>query len=136
MMVASGRQLIDPDLPEYAHVLKRTNDSVTVSAQSPKQGYLILTDTYYPGWKAYLDGREMIVQPANHAFRSVFFFPGKHTIVFKYEPQSFATGLQLMQVGVLLCLFVLACGVLPVYFRSSSTSRQEELGKQQENSKS
>jgi uncharacterized membrane protein YfhO len=55
-------------------------------------GYLVLADTYYPGWRAEVDGAETEILVANHAFRAVALELGKHTVVFEYAPISFQIG--------------------------------------------
>ena len=60
---------------------------------APAPGYLVLTDTFYPGWKAYLDGKETAVLRGNYLFRAVQVPAGQHSVVYRYEPISFALGL-------------------------------------------
>jgi len=54
---------------------------------------LVLADSYYPGWKAYVNGREEKILRANLFFRAVPLSAGHHTVEFRYEPRSFAVGL-------------------------------------------
>jgi hypothetical protein len=71
-----------------------------------------LSDTYYPGWKATVDGRESPIAPAWVAFRAVGLAPGKHRVVFEYKPLAFRIGLWLSLVGwgVWLLLFFRLAG--------------------------
>jgi uncharacterized membrane protein YfhO len=71
-------------------------------------GYLVLTDTYYPGWRATVDGQPAEILEANHAFRAVQLDRGEHTVTFEYEPLSFRLGAWL----TLLALVVLV--VIPI----------------------
>ncbi len=75
---------------------------IEVSAQDG--GYLVLTDTYYPGWRARVDGEERPILQANYFYRAVPIGPGDHEVVFRYEPRSFALGLRisLATLGLLL----------------------------------
>ena len=70
-----------------------TPNSVAISTESPEDAFLVLSDTYYPGWKAYVDGKEVFVYRTNYAFRGVLVPQGTHEIVFRYQPLSFAIGL-------------------------------------------
>jgi hypothetical protein len=49
-------------------------------------GFLVLADSFAPGWRASVDGRETPVFPADVAFRMVVVPPGTHDIVFEYSP--------------------------------------------------
>jgi hypothetical protein len=59
---------------------------------APAAGYLVLTDTYYPGWQATVDGVPTPIVRANFLFRAVPIDAGKHTVVFTYAPRSFWLG--------------------------------------------
>lgn len=67
-------------------------------------GLLFVSDSYYPGWKAFVDDRETRIYRANYNFRAVFVPAGKHKVVFKYRPESFKIGLYLSG-GALLLIF-------------------------------
>lgn len=71
---------------------------------------LYLSDTYYPGWKAYVDGKETPVYRANLAFRALEVPKGKHDVVFAYAPRSFYAGLLVTLTGIALCLVLLKKG--------------------------
>lgn len=63
---------------------------VEVSTEVP--GLLILTEQYYPGWKAYVNGKETAIHPVDGIFRGVFLDAGVHSVQFKYQPLSFMVG--------------------------------------------
>jgi len=56
------------------------------------EGYLILTDTYYPGWRACVDGEELSIIRANLLFRAISLSAGQHRVEFSYEPASLRIG--------------------------------------------
>lgn len=66
---------------------------ITLTAETDHDGFLILSDTYYPGWKVYIDSQEKRIYKADYAFRGVLIKKGKHKIEFVYSPFSFSTGL-------------------------------------------
>ncbi|MEE3335519.1 MAG: YfhO family protein [Candidatus Latescibacterota bacterium] len=57
-----------------------------------KTGYLILTDTAYPGWVARVDGEVTPIETANHVFRGVRVPPSARRVVFDFEPASLMVG--------------------------------------------
>jgi len=59
----------------------------------------VLTDQYFPGWKAHVDGVEVPVTRADYDFRAIPMVSGKHTVVFSYEPESFHRGLLMAWIG-------------------------------------
>ncbi len=73
--------------------LTDSGNAVTIRAASPQAGWLILSDTFYPGWQATLDGASVEIHVANDAFRAVKFPAGAHTIEFRYQPRSVLIGL-------------------------------------------
>jgi len=80
-------------LAATAKILRYENDLVRIATSSDNEGILILADSYYPGWKAFVDGREEVIRRANLFFRAVPLPAGNHTVEFRYEPKSFAIGL-------------------------------------------
>jgi len=82
-------------------------------------GLLALSDAYYPGWKAYVDGKETPIYPTDVALRSIYLGPGEHAITFEYDPASFRIG-WMISVAALLALagyaaFPIAKGALRRY---------------------
>ena len=55
---------------------------------------LVLSESYYPGFRAWLDGRETQILPVDHAFRGVMLpTPGVHRFQMRYQPRSFEVAL-------------------------------------------
>jgi hypothetical protein len=74
---------------------------------------LVVADTYYPGWRATIDGESAAIMRANLAFRAVLVPPGEHVIEFRYEPRSVRIGLWISSVSLLIVLGLLIAGWLP-----------------------
>jgi hypothetical protein len=49
-------------------------------------GFLVLSDSFVPGWTAEVDGRAGDILPVDGAFRAVAVPPGTHSAVFRYRP--------------------------------------------------
>ena len=76
-----------------AHIIRYTNHQVAIRAFVNGSGVLILADSFYPGWRAYVDGEEKEVLRANLCFRAVPLSAGEHMVEFRYQPRSFTIGL-------------------------------------------
>ncbi len=83
-------------------VASYTPEEVRLEVEMGRAGILVLSDTFYPGWKAFVDGEERPVLQANHVFRAVPLRPEAREVVFRYEPESFRQGAWLSAVAVLL----------------------------------
>jgi len=76
-----------------AEIVHYSNQSVTIRASLNSAGILVLADSFYPGWRVYLNGEEKEVLRANLFFRGVSLLPGESLVEFRYEPRSFRIGL-------------------------------------------
>ncbi|MDP2660980.1 MAG: YfhO family protein [Dehalococcoidia bacterium] len=76
-----------------ASIVSYQPERVAVQANMASPGYLVLTDSYYPGWRAFVDGQEQPVLRAEYLFRAVYVPAGAHQVEFRYEPGSFRWGM-------------------------------------------
>ena len=74
-------------------VVARSLNRVVIDADAKQPGLLVLGDSYYPGWKALVDGRKRPIYKTDLVLRSIFLPRGKHQIEFIYDPLSFKLGL-------------------------------------------
>jgi len=72
--------------------LHDTANRVTIRAVLDRPGYLVLADTWYPGWEAVADGEPVPILRANHAFRAIYLGAGEHTVEMVYRPLSVRVG--------------------------------------------
>jgi uncharacterized membrane protein YfhO len=104
-----------------ARIVSYENQTVTIHASVNDSGILVLVDSYYPGWKAYVDGREARILKANHFFRAVVLAEGEHVVEFRYEPLSFKIGLAVSLTT--LCVVVLISVFVYLRRRAASGNR-------------
>jgi len=81
---------------------KSAEGSVEIDRYSPNEvairvepscpTFLVLTDVFYPGWRAYVDGKPVSIYRAYGVVRAVFVTGGPHEVLFRYEPDSFRLG--------------------------------------------
>lgn len=83
-------------------VSRYTGNLVEIRTQSGRDGFLVLSDTYYPGWQAWVDGVEYPVMRANYDFRALHLPAGEHTVVYKFTSRYLTFGLFISLGGILL----------------------------------
>jgi hypothetical protein len=81
-------------------------NEVRLSALAGEPCVLVVSQTHYPGWKAYVDGAPAALLRADYAFDGVALSPGRHTVRLALEPTSLRIGVlitlaSLVVVGVL-----------------------------------
>lgn len=81
------------DVKEDVAIREYKNNSISLQVSLPKPKFLFMSEMYYPGWKAYVDGQEKKIYRANYAFRAISLDAGVHQIEFVYRPWTFVLGL-------------------------------------------
>jgi hypothetical protein len=95
----NGSAVFDLDQPER----------VRIAVNGPSDGFLVLSDSWYPGWVATVDGGDVPIERANVLFRAVRVPAGQHVIEFRYEPRSVRLGAAISGASVVVAI-VLALG--------------------------
>jgi hypothetical protein len=110
------RMVLFPD--EYRSQLKAQPcdvqiNSVSISTheiraqtQSPTNSLVVIAQTHYPAWKAYVDGKRVPLLHANHAFQALEVPAGKHKIRLAYEDTKFRAGLVISSATLLVWLLM------------------------------
>ncbi len=122
--------------PTPAAVTWHTPNEVFVDVVMSEAGWLVLADSYFPGWKAFdracppgAAGCSSADQPetevpiirADGAFRAVPLAPGAHTVRFKYTPLSFKLGLFGTFMAGIVILLLAMVWLWGRFFRESAT---------------
>jgi len=76
----------------YHVTLQDTPNRVTIRAIADRPGYLVLADTWYPGWQVTVDGVPVEILRANYAFRSIWLEAGDHRVEMVYYPALIFVG--------------------------------------------
>jgi len=89
-----SKTVILEDFPEEIHLTKGENEvkitsyqenRVVIRVESDQLGFLVLTDAYFPGWQARVDGEKTEIYRANYYFRAIIVPKGSHEVVFNYD---------------------------------------------------
>ncbi len=86
-------------------------DDIEMEAYSRAPSFLVLSEIYYPGWKAFLDGQETKIIPTDYLLRGLPLPAGSHRVKFIYRPFSLILGI------VVSALTLILLGILAVLIR-------------------
>src|SRR5262249_11722241 len=101
---------------------------VTIETGNPEKGLLVLSDNYYPGWTATIDGQPTKILRANHTMRAVNVPPGQHLVSFQFAPPLFFASAYVSAIAGALTLSFLA-----VSFVFTRRGKGHDLRKDKEN---
>jgi hypothetical protein len=119
------REVPETDAPATvsdAHLVSQSDTATTLDVQARAPGYLVLLDTFYPGWRAEVDGHPVAISAANAAFRAVPVPAGRHSVHFYYRPASVIVGGAISVAAVIVLAICLLAG--PVTSRIRGLPRQ------------
>jgi len=88
------------------NLLPGTNNRLVLETRAEGNCLLVLSDTYYPGWKAFVDGKETKIYRADYAFRAIPLSAGTHQVEFIYDPLSFKLGALFTFLGIMGCIAI------------------------------
>lgn len=85
--------------PGRAQVVAYPGDRIEVQVDAVETAYLFLSEVFYPGWRAEVDGEPAPIYRANGLFRTVLVPAGQHRVVLTFSPRSWRVGLGLSLVA-------------------------------------
>ena len=88
------------DGPRAARIVSYGPEKVMVEVDAGASGLLVLTDQYFPGWEATVNGKPSAIAATDFAFRGVTLGPEQSRVVFRYHPAAFSWGLMAMACGL------------------------------------
>ncbi len=71
-----------------------------------KSSKIILPIYYFPGWKAFIDNREVLIDKYENIYRNIDMPYGQHLVQFKYQPVSFYWGKIVSLFSIIICLLI------------------------------
>jgi hypothetical protein len=111
----SPEQFMAPDVIESAPVtvsnLQFTAQRVAADVDAARPGWVVIAQTYYHPWAAYVDGQPAHIWRANYAFQAVEVPAGQHVLTLVYEDRRFQAGAAISVAALL------ACGALLCFAR-------------------
>jgi len=100
-VLQSGPDACTTRRPDRVSIQRYSGDSVSLRVNAGCAGLLVLPDTYFPGWKATVNGRDRTIYPTDGAFRGVTVPEGTSQVEFRYEPRGFSIGVVLAAAGLI-----------------------------------
>lgn len=85
---------------------QRTPGYLSLAVQTPKDGLLVLSEVFYPGWQARLDGQPATIELVNYTLRGVLIPAGEHRLELIYWPASWVWGSAISGASLVACLAV------------------------------
>ncbi len=103
------------------HIATRVDrpERLVVAVENAAPGVLVVSDTYAPGWRAYVNGQRVPILQTNGLFRGIALSPGAHTVTFEYQPRDIIAGAAIS--AATLCLLLLALLAAPFLRHSPRT---------------
>ncbi|RPI18069.1 MAG: hypothetical protein EHM58_07020 [Ignavibacteriae bacterium] len=122
-----GVKIDTPDSTAAAEVTGYALHDITVNVNASGNNLLYLSETYYPsGWNAYIDGQPTEIFKTNYLFRSIVVPKGKHSVEFKFEPESYYTGKKLAIGANILLILIFGAAIGGIYLKKKKPAEVKE----------
>ena len=116
----------------YANAAADTTAKITLTAYEPNEltyklnsrggGVVVLSEIYYPGWTATLDGKDIPIGRVDYVLRALRVSAGQHTLVLKFDPQSLHTTEAVAYAALAVMLLALVMAVVVSLRRKKGVS--------------
>jgi len=90
-----------------AAIIEDKRNRVVIETGNDREGILVLSDNFYPGWRAAIDGAPTSILKANHTMRAVNVPAGRHVVSFAFMPATFFDSMYASLAGAVLVLAIL-----------------------------
>ena len=96
------------DPPGGCSVRRISDQELEIRTQTRRPAYLVLSEVFYPGWKATIDGTRVELERADYLITALPLPAGSHTVTYRYDPVSFRIGATGTLVSCLCALVILS----------------------------
>jgi hypothetical protein len=107
-----------------AEIVEMGFNEIRIRASTPQAALLVVSEVYYPDWKATVNGRDTEVLRANHVIRALALPAGQHDVVFRYDTSLIRKGVVVSASSMGLAIFVFA-GYFVGWLRSRRRGRTD-----------
>ena len=107
---AAAPSLSPPRGAATAEASRSGPNALEVATATTEPRFLVVSEMYFPGWRAYVDGVEATIYRTNYLFRGVLVPAGRHTVRFEYRPTSVVVGAGMTALAALAAAWLLALG--------------------------
>jgi hypothetical protein len=115
-VVLEGEHFSEPRIEQQVkpietscRVLKYEQEKIVIRVSTEKKGYLVLSEVYYPGWQAFVDGKEADVLCGNYMFRVIPLEPGDHEVRLFFVSWPFRIGVLVSLLTLSVCVLLTWC---------------------------
>jgi len=98
--------LAQEDLTDNARLVNYEPNRIVIETESTGNSVLVVSEMFYPGWEATIDGQPTRILLADYLLRAVFLTAGKHQVEMRYTAPAFRNG-AIISIGTLILLSVL-----------------------------
>ena len=95
------------DKSNNVNIISYDANNILIKTGNNDASILVLTDIYYPGWRAFVDETETKIYRADGLVRAIFIPEGQHTIEFVYQPESYYNGIIISLVSAIILISTL-----------------------------
>jgi hypothetical protein len=88
-------------------IVRYEPNRVELEVKTDHAGLLVLTDPYYPGWRATVDREDASIHRVNHDLRGVFVPAGTHDVIFTFRPITVLLGAALATVSLVVAVVII-----------------------------
>ncbi|MDH3675142.1 MAG: YfhO family protein, partial [Anaerolineae bacterium] len=102
---------VSADIPELSRCAP-TGSHLSFDISSPTSAFLVLSEPFYPGWRAVIDGQPAPLLRANYVLRAIPIPAGDHRVEVIFRPLSFTVGAVISAAAAVIIVVVLVLGRL------------------------